>query len=726
MRRFKKVMSFLLAVMLVFSVMATTVLAAGEPTIRVSEANAKPGDTVDITVSLENNPGIINLKLNVAYDSTALTLTGRTDANIFGTAFHAPVNESNPASNPYILSWANDTVEENLTVTGTLVTLRFKVNEGAAAGKHDITVSYKSSDIYDIDLKPVAFTVVSGAITVEAESHTVTFNANGGSGTMSEQTASSQTALTLNAFTRTGYNFSGWNTAANGSGTAYSDGANYSFAADITLYAQWIERGPAIVVSEASAKPGDTVDITVSLEKNPGIINLKLNVAYDSNVLTLTGRTDANIFGTAYHAPINQSNPAANPYILSWANDTVEENLTVNGTLITLTFKVAENAAYGRHGIAVTYKSSDVYDIDFKPVAFTVVNGAITVEADGPVSHTVTFNANGGSGTMSPQTASTQTALTANAFTRAGYMFSGWNTAANGSGTAYSNGANYSFAADITLYAQWTVISQPPTDGPVMSNYTVTFDANGGKTPVPASKIVTYGSSYGQLATASRPGYKLAGWFTAAIGGSEVTAATVVTTTSNHTLYAHWTPTPIFNDVKSTDWFYDAVMYVVDAGLFNGTSATTFSPNSPMTRAMMVTVLYRLDGAPAVSGENPFDDVAAGTWYTDAVIWAAQNGIVTGYDADTFGPEDYITREQMATILHRYSSYKGYDITASNNLAAYTDAGEVSAWALPAMKWAVAEGLIVGVTTTSLDPTANASRATVATILMRFVENITK
>lgn len=222
-----------------------------------------------------------------------------------------------------------------------------------------------------------------------------------------------------------------------------------------------------IVVSEASAKPGDTVDITVSLEKNPGIINLKPNVAYDSNVLTLTGRTDANIFGTVYHAPINQSNPAANPYILSWANDTVEENLTVNGTLITLTFKVAENAAYGRHGIAVTYKSSDVYDIDFKPVAFTVVNGAITVEADGPVSHTVTFNANGGSGTMSPQTASTQTALTANAFTRAGYMFSGWNTKADGSVTPYSNGANYSFAADTTLYAQWAAYGDVNGDGEV-------------------------------------------------------------------------------------------------------------------------------------------------------------------------------------------------------------------------------------------------------------------
>ena len=222
-----------------------------------------------------------------------------------------------------------------------------------------------------------------------------------------------------------------------------------------------------IVVSEASAKPGDTVDITVSLEKNPGIINLKLNVAYDSNVLTLTGRTDANIFGTAYHAPINQSNPAANPYILSWANDLVTSNLTVNGLLVTLTFKVSESAAPGKYDITATYGTYYIYDVDIEPVDFTVVHGAVTVQADAPVNHTVTFNSNGGTGTMSPQTASVTTALTANSFTRTGYTFAGWNTAANGSGTPYANGATYSFAADATLYAQWAAYGDVNGDGEV-------------------------------------------------------------------------------------------------------------------------------------------------------------------------------------------------------------------------------------------------------------------
>ncbi|MGI6740204.1 MAG: MBG domain-containing protein [Brevefilum sp.] len=144
--------------------------------------------------------------------------------------------------------------------------------------------------------------------------------------------------------------------------------------------------------------------------------------------------------------------------------------------------------------------------------------------------HTVTFNANGGTGTMDVQTANVPTKLIKNTFTRTGYTFSGWNTAANGSGTAYADEVEYSFAADITLYAQWTA-----------NTYTVTFEANGGITPVPESMEVTYGSAYGSLATTSRTSYTFKGWFTAASGGTEVKADTLVTTDSDHTLYAQWT-----------------------------------------------------------------------------------------------------------------------------------------------------------------------------------------
>ncbi|MGI6642536.1 MAG: S-layer homology domain-containing protein [Bacillota bacterium] len=141
---------------------------------------------------------------------------------------------------------------------------------------------------------------------------------------------------------------------------------------------------------------------------------------------------------------------------------------------------------------------------------------------------------------------------------------------------------------------------------------------------------------------------------------------------------------------------------------------------------MVVTVLWRLEKEPNATVAHLFADVAAGTWYTDAVAWAAENDIVQGYDSSTFGPSDPITREQMAAILYRYASFKGYDLTASNELDAFADAGNVSAWARTAVKWAVAEDLITGVSTTGLCPVGHATRAQVATILMRFIDNITK
>ncbi len=180
----------------------------------------------------------------------------------------------------------------------------------------------------------------------------------------------------------------------------------------------------------------------------------------------------------------------------------------------------------------------------------------------------------------------------------------------------------------------------------------------------------------------------------------------------------------VFSDVATDAWYYDAVRFVVSLGLFEGTGGGRFSPEAAMTRAMLVTVLYRLEGSPAVSGANPFADVEDGQWYTDAVVWANQNGIVTGYGDGLFGTNDNITREQLAAILYRYAEYKGYDVSAAADLAGYSDAGSVSSWAEAAMRWASAEGLITGVTATSLSPSGNATRAQVAMILMRFVNSV--
>ena len=178
-----------------------------------------------------------------------------------------------------------------------------------------------------------------------------------------------------------------------------------------------------------------------------------------------------------------------------------------------------------------------------------------------------------------------------------------------------------------------------------------------------------------------------------------------------------------FSDVKTSDWFYDDVRYVCENGLMNGTGSGTFSPKATTTRGMIVTILHRLSGEPAVSGVCPFGDVAAGKYYEKAITWAAENKIVSGYADGTFGPDNAITREQLAAILYRYAQYKKLDTDAGAKLDSFSDAGNVSGYASEALSWAVSEGLINGASG-RLMPKGDATRAQVAAILHRFVENV--
>ena len=180
-----------------------------------------------------------------------------------------------------------------------------------------------------------------------------------------------------------------------------------------------------------------------------------------------------------------------------------------------------------------------------------------------------------------------------------------------------------------------------------------------------------------------------------------------------------------FTDVHTNDWFYNDVAYVYEAGLFAGTSDTTFSPYASMTRGMLVTVLYRLEGRPSVTGTSVFDDVARGAYYEKAVIWAAEHKIVNGTGGAKFSPDANVTREQMAAILYRYAQYKGYRTSSRAGLSGFADYQTVSSYAETPMQWAVAEKLING-SNGSLLPRGNATRAQVAAILHRFVENIVK
>ena len=243
----------------------------------------------------------------------------------------------------------------------------------------------------------------------------------------------------------------------------------------------------------------------------------------------------------------------------------------------------------------------------------------------------------------------------------------------------------------------------------------------------------------------TKPGYTFLGWFTAYTGGVQVRQIEA-TETGDKVFYAHWKKNadpidpiiPIlpgiiggntgsniklpFGDVTVSDWFYDDVRYVYANGIMDGTSSDRFAPNAPLTRAMIVTILYRMDGSPAMSGASDFKDVDSNKWFAKAVAWAAANGIVNGYGSGLFGPNDPVTREQLAAILYRYAVYGGMTaVTLEENLGSFADTAQLSAYAIQAMNWAVGQGLING-SGSNLVPKAQATRAQVAAIIHRYLE----
>lgn len=262
--------------------------------------------------------------------------------------------------------------------------------------------------------------------------------------------------------------------------------------------------------------------------------------------------------------------------------------------------------------------------------------------------------------------------------------------------------------------------------GSASTTYTLTFETNGGSAISKVTKNKGTTIDLAQYAP-TKSGATFEGWYADKGLTKKITS---VKLDANTTVYAKWTEAPVsglpFGDVKSADWFYNDVKYVYEKGMMAGTAADVFAPNATTTRAMIVTILYRLEGSPAVTGTSAFVDVPAGQWYTDAVNWAAANQIVKGTSATTFAPNDSITREQMAAILYRYAQYKGYDVTKKVDLSGYSDNGQVSAYAKDALAWANAAKLINGVTNTTLAPQGNATRAQVSAILHRFCDGVVK
>lgn len=277
-----------------------------------------------------------------------------------------------------------------------------------------------------------------------------------------------------------------------------------------------------------------------------------------------------------------------------------------------------------------------------------------------------------------------------------------------------------------------------------VETWSITYVTDGGTINGAYPTTYTKGTVTVLPTDVTKPGYTFLGWFTAYTGGVQVRQIEA-TETGDKTFYARWqktvlppppvTPgTPVtparpaapvglpFADVSGSDWFYNDVRYVYEKGIMDGTGADRFSPNAPLTRAMIVTILYRMAGSPSVSGSSDFTDVAAGKWFAKAVAWAAANGIVNGYGSGLFGPNDPVTREQLAAILYRYAVYGGMTaVTLEENLGSFADTAQLSAYAIQAMNWAVGQGLING-SGSNLVPKAQATRAQVAAIIHRYLE----
>ncbi|MBR0105180.1 MAG: S-layer homology domain-containing protein, partial [Firmicutes bacterium] len=385
------------------------------------------------------------------------------------------------------------------------------------------------------------------------------------------------------------------------------------------------------------------------------------------------------------------------------------------------------------NGVVVTRKNHTQITVSGKPKA-----DANIALSDAVAKTIVIFDANGGKvNGLYTDTATTDTdgKLTSLPVpVRTNYRFDGWFTEKTGGKMVNED---YVFSESITIYAHWTHIGgggggvstgvstynieiEQPENGSLSASHTT---APGG-TKITVTVTPDEGFEIDTVKVTDRNGKEIAmtknddGTYSFTMPNDSVNV------TASFKEKAHDCPSAKFTDVDENAWYHEYIDYVVEKSLMQGIQDNLFAPNVTTSRAMIVTILYRLEGQPVVTGENPFDDVPIGVWYDSAVMWANANGIVEGYGNGKFGPKDLITREQFAAIMYRYANFKGYDTSKTADLRTYADVSDISDWAVPAVKWANAENLITGRTATTLVPRGNATRAEAAAILMRFIENI--
>lgn len=318
--------------------------------------------------------------------------------------------------------------------------------------------------------------------------------------------------------------------------------------------------------------------------------------------------------------------------------------------------------------------------------------------------------------------------------TRSNYTFAGWFDAENGGNQVTSD---KSFEADTTLYAHWNSTGGS-TGGGGGSSTGSSSTVNSGKTTNGSFTISDKNAKSGDTVKITPKADK--GYVVDQVTVKDKSGNAVDVTKNSDGTYSFVMPEkkllPVtvnvtfseitFTDVPADTWYTEAVKYVTENGLMLGVGDGKFAPDMVTSRAMVVTVLYRIEGEPDAGDGEEFTDVAADQWYADAVAWASANGIVGGYGNGKFGPADAMTREQLAAVMYRYAEYKGFVSEVSGDLSGYTDADQISSWALDAMKWATGTELITGTSETTLSPSGSSTRSQLAVILMRYCENIMK
>ena len=574
--------------------------------------------------------------------------------------------------------------------------------------------------------------------------YTVTVSNDGnGTGTATPSTAVAGTEIILTATPNTGYHFKEWQIMSggvtikddkflmpndnvevraifeedappapteftitvktDGNGTASASLAKAAAGTEITLTAtpkegyhfkEWQVESPAglVITNNQFTMPNDIVEVKAIFEKDapPAPTEFIVTVKTDGN-----GTASASLAKAAAGTTIIlTATPNTGYHFKEW-------KVMSGGVTI-------ENNKFTMPSANVEVKAIFEKDAPPAPTEFTI---------------TVTSGDNG-TASASHAKAVVGTEITLTATPNKGYHFKEWQVISGG--VTIKDDKFTMPSANVEVKA----IFEKDTGGgggynPPVTYYTLRFETGGG------SDIPSVQGTYNTYIDLTKyvptwRGHTFIGWYSERSLMNKVSG---VYLTKDMTVYAGWrvdenpgTGANPFTDVSEKDWFYGDVMFVYENGLMLGTSKTLFSPYGTATRGMMATILWRMEGSPAPKGKNSFTDVEAGKWYADAITWTAENGIFAGYGKDKFGPDDPITREQLAAIFYRYADYKGYDLTVKGNLDKFKDADKITDYAKTAMQWAVGSGLMKGKSGNLLDPQGTATRAEIAAMLHRFIE----